>query len=323
MTPPPGSGTQRARFVSRLRQQTAAVRVTREKFGTRRALTRSQISTVAEEFDAQPEAISAAKKIIDTRDEKYRACVCVLQEAVSFWRMVSVPYPEKGIRLMRRERIEEFRQRMSEYRSRLLAAALELQARYAQLRSNAQQRLGTLFNDADYPARIDTEFDLNWDFPSVDPPEYLKNLNRELYDQQVALINARFEEAITLTEQAFAANLQKLVAHLAERLKGDVDGKPKIFRDSAVDNIKKFFAEFRDLDLGSSETLKTIVQQAEQALDGVSADDLRQAGMFRDQVTSQLAAITQQLDAVMVNRPKRAIDLSEPDQPTQPAQEAA
>ena len=40
---------------------------------------------------------------------------------------------------------------------------------------------------------------------------------------------------------------------------GSDDGKPKIFRDSAVTNLTEFFARFRDLNIGSSTELDRLV----------------------------------------------------------------
>jgi hypothetical protein len=46
-----------------------------------------------------------------------------------------------------------------------------------------------------------------------------------------------------------------LVAHLTERLSGDEDGKPKVFRGSAVANLTEFFERLRHLNVGSNEQL--------------------------------------------------------------------
>ena len=51
----------------------------------------------------------------------------------------------------------------------------------------------------------------------------------------------RFDEAVRLTEAAFTEELAKLVDHLAEKISGTDDGKPKVFRDSAVENMQQFF----------------------------------------------------------------------------------
>jgi hypothetical protein len=55
-----------------------------------------------------------------------------------------------------------------------------------------------------------------------------------------------------LAEQAFLEELSRLVEHLNERLSGQDDGKPKIFRDTAVTNLEEFFQRFRRLNIQHS-----------------------------------------------------------------------
>ena len=43
-------------------------------------------------------------------------------------------------------------------------------------------------------------------------------LHAEVYQQEQARVRERFESAVELAEQAFATELQRLTAHLAERL---------------------------------------------------------------------------------------------------------
>jgi hypothetical protein len=83
-------------------------------------------------------------------------------------------------------------------------------------------------------------FQINWDFPSVEPPDYLRQLHPEIYEQQCRRMRQRFDEAVQLAEQAFLEELGQLVAHLTERLTGQADGKPKIIsrqRDRESDRI--------------------------------------------------------------------------------------
>ena len=42
------------------------------------------------------------------------------------------------------------------------------------LKSAARERLGSLFNDNDYPMTLSGLFEVTWDFPSVEPPDYLR-----------------------------------------------------------------------------------------------------------------------------------------------------
>ena len=106
---------------------------------------------------------------------------------------------------------------------------------------------------------------MSWEFPSVEPPDYLRRLSPDLYREEAARVAARFDEAVQLAEQMFLAELSDLVSHLSERLSGQGDGKPKIFRDSAVENLTEFFQRFRRLHVGGEDQLEEIVSRAEAA----------------------------------------------------------
>ena len=141
---------------------------------------------------------------------------------------------------------------MQTYRKRLQEAARELSSQYDQIKSEAQRRLGTLYNQADYPTTLDGLFDLEVSYPTIEPPNYLMALHHDVYQQEQARVREWFESAVELAEQAFATELQRLTAHLAERLTGLQDGQPKVFRDSAVENLRDFFERFRRLNIRSS-----------------------------------------------------------------------
>lgn len=155
-----------------------------------------------------------------------------------------------------------FSDQLSLYRTQLEAAVDELDGHYSELQSAARRRLGTLYNSADYPGSLRGLFLVDWDFPAVEPPDYLRQISPELYEQEQARVVARFEEAVRLAEEAFTGELSKLISHLCERISGSADGKPKIFRDSAVTNLHEFFERFRTLSVRSDEDLEQLVNQA-------------------------------------------------------------
>ena len=98
------------------------------------------------------------------------------------------------------------------------------------------------------------------------------------------------------------------MGHLSERISGaGEDGKPKVFRDSAVDNLSDFFERFRSLNVRSNDQLDALVAQAQQAVRGVGAQDLRDSGDLRQRVASELSRVQSALDGMLVDRPRRRI----------------
>ena len=168
-------------------------------------------------------------------------------------------------------------------------------------------RVKNLYNEADYPVSLDGLFDMTWDFPPVEPPDYLRRLSPELNEQECRRVQARFDEAVQLAESAFTEELAKLVEHLAERLTGQVDGKPKVFRDSMVTNLTEFFERFGKLNVRSNEQLDELVERAQQVVRGVEPQQLRNNRSLRQTVASQLSGVQSALDGLLVDRPRRRI----------------
>ena len=291
----------------RLRTSMAAVRVSLSWLGTRKTLTADQKEIAADAFGAEGKFLSAGKKLLDTKHPAFRAVTGVRGRIVSYWKGMSLPYPEPGLRLIRQKKIDSFDAQMADFQDELEEAVSRLDEHYAELKSAARNRLGSLYNALDYPNSLSGMFQVTWDFPSVEPPDYLQQLHPDLYRQECQRVAARFDEAVRLAEQAFMEELQQLVAHLRERLTGQTDGKPKVFRDSAVSNLTEFFDRFKQLNVRSNEDLDALVDQCQGAVRGVDPQALRDDQGLRQQVADELGQVHSLLDTLLVDRPRRNI----------------
>ncbi len=291
----------------RLRTTMAAVRVSFTWLGVRKTLTAEQRAEAAEPFGANVQFLSAGKKLIDTAHHAYKAVTAVRGKVIAYWKSLSLPYPEPGLRLIRQDRIDEFAAQMREFQEELAEAVETLDRHYNELQVTARQRLGSLFNAGDYPESLRHMFSVEVDFPSVEPPDYLQQLNPQLYEQECQRIRARFDEAVRLAEETFTAELAKLVSHLTERLSGQDDSKPKVFRDSAIENLTEFFQRFRELNVRSSDQLDQLVGQAQRVIRGVEPQDLRDNAGLRQHVATEMSRVQSVLDGLLVDRPRRAI----------------
>ena len=292
----------------RLRSTMAAARVSFTWMGTQKTLNAEQKARAAETFGAEGQYLSAGKKLIDTGHAAFRAVTAIRGKADAYWRGLSLPYPEPGVRLIRHDDVEAFAAQMADFRAELDDAVANLDRHYAELKRAARDRLGSLFNPSDYPETLVGLFGVEWGFPTVEPPDYLVQLSPGLYEAERARVSARFEEAVQLAEQAFLDEFARLVAHLAERITGvGEDGQPKVFRDSAVGNLTEFFERFRSLNVRSNDQLDALVAEAQRAVRGVEARDLREGGGLRQDVAAQLSRVRTSLDAMLVDRPRRRI----------------
>ena len=176
-----------------LRANTSALRLSVKSLGKRKAISPIQLAEAAEGFGAEPQFISGSKRLFDTSAPPLKAVTAIQSDAVSYWRSVSLPFPEPAIRLIRRDRIDQIDDQLRAYRTELRRRAAELEVEFDAIKADAQSRLGTLYNPADYPESVASAFDLVWSYPNVEAPDYLRELSPNLYQEQCNLARERFD----------------------------------------------------------------------------------------------------------------------------------
>jgi hypothetical protein len=296
----------------RLRRVAAAVRVHFTWWGVRRALTSPQKQELGEAYNADVSLLSAGKKIIDVRHEAFRRLTSIRTRIINYWRGLTLPYVEAGVRLIRQADIEAFVHTLEGFRDELTEGEVALDGVYDQIKSDARRRLGSLYDDADYPPQVRGLFRVDWDFPAIEPPGYLMRLSPELYQQEQERITHRFDEAVRLAEQAFVGEFARLVSHLTERLADGEDGRRQVFRDSMVENLTGFFERFRRLNIRSNQDLDQLVAQAQQLVQGVTPQELRDDAALRQHVAATMTQVQNQLEGMIVERPRRQILRAQP-----------
>lgn len=290
-----------------LQTRFAAVKISFTWLGVRKTLSPDQKAQAADSFGAEGQFLSAGKKLLDTRDEHFQVVTALRHRISSYWKSLSLPDPEPGLRLIRHADIEPFDRQMTRFQDSLAEAVSELNRNLESLKSDARLRLGSLYNPNDYPATLIGQFGVEWQFPSVSPPDYLRQLNPQLFQQEQHRMQARFEEAVQLAEQAFTGELAKLIEHLSERLTASPDGQKKVFRDSAITNLTEFFQRFKKLNIRSNEELDRLVESAQQVVQGIKPSEVRDNDQLRQHVAAQLAGVQSVLDGLLVDAPRRKI----------------
>jgi hypothetical protein len=291
----------------RLRRIAAAVRVHFTWWGIHRTLTSQQKEEVGATWSADARLLTAGKKLIDSKHEAVRTLTSLRGRVTSYWRGLTLPYTEPGVRLIRQSDVEAFVHKMGEHRDELAQAEAELNAVFEQVKSDARRRLGRLYNPSDYPPEVRGLFAVDWDFPSVEPPAYLLRIAPDVYEQERQRASAHFEEAVRLAEQAFIEEFRKLLSHLTERLADDEDGERRVFRDSCVSNLRQFFERFRHLNVSSNSDLDALVEEAQRLVQGVTPQRLRDDTALRSHVAMEMNRVQTQVAGLITEVPRRRL----------------
>src|SRR5262249_4307660 len=204
----------------RLGTTMAACRVQFTWWGVQRALTAEQKAQAARAFDAEGGFLSAGKRLLDTKAPAFRAVTAIRTKITDSWKGLSLPFPEPGVRLIKLDGVGSSDRQMADYGAELDDAVAALDRHFDELKRAAALRLGSLFNASDYPETLRGLFGVSWDYPAIDPPDYLVQLAPDLYEREQQRVRARFEEAVRLAEQAFIDEFARLVSHLTERITG-------------------------------------------------------------------------------------------------------
>lgn len=290
---------------SDLQNQASGVRVSFTWMGTKKTLSPGERGKAAAVFGAEGQSLSASKKLIDTKDEAVRKLTELKGQIVHYWKTATLPYVEDGVRLIRRDDVDEFVVTMDEFRKELETAVAALDKAFPILREQAAKRLGELFRAEDYPTSVIGMFDVEYDFPSLEPPDWMQATNPQLYEQEKKRIAGKFEEAVRLWEQSAANELAEMVGHLADKLVTNEEGKKLVFKDSTVTNLKNFFERFKHLNVNSNAKLDELVAEAEELLGGKEPKDLREDDDLRAVTQAGLAKIAAAIDEQVLMQPLR------------------
>jgi hypothetical protein len=258
--------------------------------------------------NVDPRSVNATKKLVDGKTLK--DVEAIRSEARAWLYAQSLPFPLEGAVFVPVAEVERIHAKLEEYKTSFDAAAEAFCTEYPQLRESARALLGDLYSSSDYPSSVRNKFGLSWQFITLAPPSETQLLSPALVAKAQAdfqdLMAQAGKEAVEALRSRFAA----CVDHMVDRLSGEEDGKPKIFRDSLVGNLHEFLDSFEALNVCNDKDLAALVAKARGAVKGVSAEDLRKQENVREHVASAMAGITEKLDKMMVERPTRKVRLA-------------
>jgi len=264
-------------------------------------------SAVAERLDADPRRVGLTKMLLDPRHPSVKLVNEVRASARDDWMMSTLPYVEDGTRLVRRETLPRLHECMRDYQHMLAVRAIALDRDRADLIDDARSRLGSMFSLADYPDSFIALLRLRFTVRELEPPSYLAETCPQIYGEQVKQTVEAFAAAAQTAERAFAGELLDMVLHLRERLEGHGPEDRRIFRDSAVTNLREFFNRFRTLDIESSSDLRLQIADLEAIIEGVDPATLRIDGSLRSNLRAELALAANALETLTVEAPRRRV----------------
>ncbi len=222
---------------------------------------------------------------------------------------------KEGLFVVKKTLVQEFEDTLAaalkEVREKHVPALLD---EYGTAIENARSKpvkeggLGPIFDAKDYPAPEELEqlFGLDWQWLALGVPE---DLPAALRAQAAEKLEKQFTEAADEVKTALRVAFQELISHAVDRLTPGEDGKPRVFRNSLLENIQGFIDVFEARNIMSDDNLRNLVDKAQEILIGVNPDDLRKQEDVRKATAEKFAEVKQALDGMVETVRGRALEI--------------
>ncbi len=261
-------------------------------------------------IDADQRLIRVTKKIMDSAT--YREIVS-LDGNVRRWLMArSLPVPalKAGVYAVPVGLVTSVEEKLAEFSEKRDALVEQFVQEYPQRIEEAKVRLRSNFSPDDYPGTLVLQdaFRIHTRYVSFDVPTALKEVSGEIFAREREKAARAWQDTLEAWTVLLRTSMADLVNHMVERLSMNADGKPRVFKDSLVSNLRDFLGTFDARNVADDADLKELAEKARSLLSrDVTPERLREDSRFREAVAVGFAKIKEKLDTMIVERPKRRI----------------
>jgi hypothetical protein len=237
-----------------------------------------------------------------------RACQTFQQQLKAAIKVYTVPsFFRGGMYLVKLEAVETVEKLIEEAKVAFVPLVEAFANVVEQRRDESRARLKTAFDISAYPTREQVlgVYRIEHRWLSMSTPASLKKISIALFQKEREKASDVLKAATENITAMLAAEAKGLSDHLIERLTPGEDGKPKIVKKNAVENITEYLATFNLRNIGTSAELEEQIARMRDLTNGLDAKDLRMNEQLRESVAKGFGEICEKLDALVVNKPKR------------------
>ena len=231
----------------------------------------------------------------------------------------SLPWDDQGSRLLPVANYERYTELMDGLRERMVRERARFIEDYEDNIDKARLDLGKLFRIAEYPSKEDLhgKFGMRYRIiPVPDADHFMAKLASDDTDRVKRDIESQIEERLHDAVGDLYRRLGEAVERVSERLREDDEGKPLVFRDSMIGNIRELVDIVPRLNIFGDETLAQLCGQVKEKIAGVEPDALRPSKSFDP---AARASVKREADALK----ERFAGYFAPGAGTEPVREAA
>jgi len=206
---------------------------------------------------------------------------------------------DKGRDVLLSENYLDYREKMADFEREMNHKVDEFVARYEQEIEYEKQRLGGLFNIADYPLpeTLRTKYAFSVTPEAIQTADDFRvKLNDEEVDRIKKEITERLENRQKEAMRDVWKRLYDVVSHMAEKIKDKDIGKNVALHQSLIDNITKLCDMLPKLNLTGDEELDKMAKEIKESITKYPVDDIRDYDNIRKHVISETDKLLSKMD---------------------------
>jgi len=221
-------------------------------------------------------------------DEELKATQKVANSARTYHYFNTLPWSDNGDRILTTANYWEYVKNMGEFKQQFFDAVANFMAKYETLRNEARNRLGTMYNETDYPSYSDVhrKFNISFNFTPVSDGDDLRvSLSQDEVDKIRHDIFAEVNSRIDKSVRDIIFRVKDAVAHAVEKL----SDKSAIFRDSLIGNITALVEIMPKLNFNNDPFIDQLAADLRPLC--VDPELLRTDPAFREQILNKARAV--------------------------------
>lgn len=226
------------------------------------------------------EAARVTKNLFAGRDDLKKITDFVAAARGEFYAM-TLPWSDSGQRLVPMMQFFELKTWVDTQKDTFDALVAVFLNDYPTLISAQAFQLGQLFSRADYPlpSEIAGKFRFNVGFlPLPVTGDFRLDGPAEMMVELEVQYNSMYQDRVKQVNKDLWDRLHGTLTHLSERLEYDTDGKPKVFRNSLIENAVELADLLTRLNVTNDPKMEQARKELESMLLGVDADEVRKPG---------------------------------------------
>ena len=203
----------------------------------------------------------------------------------------TLPWDDQGSRLLTVANYERYTELLDALGERVARERTRFIEDYDDHIDQARLDLGRLFRIEDYPSKeaLRNRFSIAYRIvPVPDAEHFMAELAAADTERVKRDIERRIEERLHGAVGDLYQRLGEAVEHVSERLREDGEGKPLVFRDSLIENLRSLVDVVPRLNIFGDDELARLCEQVKDRISVVDPDALRPSRTFDPAVRARV-----------------------------------